>query len=112
MEWKHFFRPTKWKIIIAVLIPFYFTYMPLYAMNVGGSPVWWDFVVAIVPLVISIPSIIYHHFFTIYAFPLVPFLLETQLLLGTIIPILVNYLIACLAVFIARNRTFLKKGRK
>jgi len=101
---REFFKPTWWKIVITLLIPFYLTYTIQYGMNnIMDSNVWWGFDNGYSPLIILIPTMIYVYFFKTFATPLGSYMQIFQFLSYIIIPLIVNYLIACLIVHIYKK---------
>lgn len=100
MKLRDFFKLTIWKIILMLIIPFYLVYNIQISMTISGPPAWWGFYIDFVPLIISIPWIIYNHFFTIQATPLNSTQSNLNFLLAIIIPLIINYLIACLIIFV------------
>ncbi len=101
MTVKEFLKPTKWKIILTFIIPFYIAYIKQYAMVIEGPGVWWAFTFGFIPLIILIPGTIYSYFFRgIYQTPLTRSEEAIQALLMIMTTLIINYLIACLIIFL------------
>ena len=54
MDRKEFFKPTKWKIILTLVIPFYLTYTVQFARAIPpDKSIWYQFVFYPIPILIA-----------------------------------------------------------
>ena len=99
-----FLKPTKWKIILTLLIPLYCTYTVQYQMSMPPEKsVWYQVVFYPIPLLFFYISNILSQF-TIHAQPL--FSIGEKYLhfcLDFVVPTTFNYLIICLSFFLYSN---------
>lgn len=106
-----YLKPTKWKLILTLLIPLYCTYTVQYQMALPpAKSVWYQVVFYPIPLLFFYISNIFSQF-TVTAHPL--FSIGAKYLhfcLDFVVPAILNYLIICLFFFLYSK--FIKKSKR
>lgn len=106
-----YLKPTKWKIILTLLIPIYCTYTVQYQMSIPPEKsVWYQVVFYPTPILLFYISNIFSQF-AITAQPL--FSVGAKYLhfyLDFVVPAIFNYLIICLSFFLYSK--FISKSKK
>ncbi len=104
MDCKDFFKPTKWKIILTLIIPIYLTYTVHFAMVLPpAKSVWYAITFYPIPILLIYFGSIYSYFQPLSK-PLFPFPEKVlHFLLDYILPLLINYVIVCLIIFLFKK---------
>jgi hypothetical protein len=92
-----FFRPTRRKMVLALLIPVYLTYTVHYQMALPpAKEIWYDFVLYPMPLILFYPLQAYSIVFTVSAHPVFsPPVRVLHFLMDYALPLAVDYALAC-----------------
>ena len=107
-----FLKPTKWKIILTLLIPIYCTYTVQYHMSMPPEKmVWYQVIFYPIPLLLFYISNIYSQFTTSSAHPLFTnWERYLHFYLDFVVPTIFNYLLVCLSFFLYSK--FIKKSKQ